>query len=541
MMFESAVEQVLAEKKKTELNIVKLGKVASVTGGRAKIKHYGDAEASNKEYTFIDGYFPEVGDTVAMLSQANTYIIIGKVMDEAPVEKYATKTYVDDTFLPLTYKNKLEDGTDDVTLTGNALVPKTDNKDDLGTAAKNFKNIYVKKLVLDGVEYTEFKQDRIEVKSGGTTYSLIATVASGIVTLTPSTNDKWALGTKTYKLKEIWAGIFRGDWKSGNNTERALSWNASNALVPDTANSIDLGSATYYFKQIFADAIVGAKSQYQSGSANNVAWGSSTDILPSSTNVVNLGSSTKQFNNIYAKKFYLNGTEIDISGITVDQLLTKYGNTNYTLKLSIVAAGASTQYEKLEPSHNNKFDLGSSSYKFRNLYLTSWSDGTRDISYDSSHNIVPDTTNAVSLGTSNKQYKNIYGQNIYVNGTAVTSDRNKKEDISPLDWRYEEFFKNLNPVTYKFKDGASGRKHTGFIAQEVEKAAEKAGLTSKDIAAVVKDPEGNYYLRYEELIAVQTEIIQKLTAKVETLEMEQRTLESRLAKLEKYIDERRQA
>ena len=87
-------------------------------------------------------------------------------------------------------------------------------------------------------------------------------------------------------------------------------------------------------------------------------------------------------------------------------------------------------------------------------------------------------------------------------------------------------------MAFKYIDGTSGRKHTGFIAQEVEEAAEKAGLSGKDLAVVVKDPEGDYYLRYEEIIAVQTEVIQQLMARVETLEAEKKLADSKLTKME---------
>jgi hypothetical protein len=198
---------------------------------------------------------------------------------------------------------------------------------------------------------------------------------------------------------------------------------------------------------------------------------------------------------------------------------------------------ASSSGASIVPSQQNTFDLGSSTYKLKGVYANVFygdldgkiKDGNTDLSFDSAHNLVPSTTNYTSLGTSSKQYKNIYGQNIYVNGTAVVSDRNKKEDIEPLNEKHIEFFKALKPVTYKFKDGNSGRNHTGFIAQDVEQAVEDAGLTDKDMAVVVKDQEDNYYLRYEEIIAVQTEVIQKLMAKVDTLETRLARLEGLLA------------
>ncbi len=403
MIFDNAIDQVKAETKKAEVVVVKLGEVTSVTsGGRAYVKHYGENTASTKLYTYIDGYFPEVGDKVALLPQGNTYIILGRISDSDPEGIYATEAWVEEKFLP---------------------------------------------------------------------------------------------------------------------------------IVPAISNSVDMGSDTKLFKNLYLTALIGAKYQYSNTSANNIAWASTTDILPNNDERVNLGSASKQFNKLYAKDIYLNGTALDPSAVPkINELTVTSSNTDYTLKLSVVAPGLATQYEKLEPSVNNRFDLGSGSYKLRDIYFQAWSNGTRDITFDSSHNIVPDTNNSVSLGTSSKQYKNIYGQNIYVDGTAVTSDRRKKEDIGPLDSRYDEFFKSLNPVSFRYKDGTSGRKHTGFIAQEVEEAAEEARLSDKDIAVVVRDQEDNYYLRYEEIIAIQTNMIQKLMARVESLEARVNKLESERSK-----------
>lgn len=542
MMFDNAIQQALAVKDKAETAIVKLGTVTAVSNGRAVVQHYGESNPSTKKYTTIDGYFPVVGDKVAMLPQGNTYIIIGKVIDTAPVEKYATIEHVDEVaegLLPIAYKNKLEDSehsTESLTFSDYVLLPTTNDKDILGSSSKYFKEAYINKLYLNGTAYTEISMDRITVKSGNTTYSLIATVSNSIVNLTPSTNDKWILGSKSYQLKEAWLGLFRGSWKSGNTTERQVAWDSSNALVPDTNNSVDLGNANYTFKQLFLNALVGAKFQYQSGSTYNIAWANASDIQPNAADVVNLGASGKQFNKVYAKEFYINGTKLDISGITTDNLVTKYGTIEYKLTLSIKNASSAERYEALEPSVSEKFDLGSNSYKFRNIYLTTWAySSSRNISWDANSNIIPDTTNAVSLGTALRQYKNVYGQNLYVNGTAVSSDRNLKKDIKVLDDRYVEFFKALKPVSYRFKDGTSGRKHTGFIAQEVEEAAEESGLTVKDLAVVVKDltpgtEEERYYLRYEEIIAVQTKVIQDLMARVDTLEARINKLENERSK-----------
>ena len=586
MIFDDAIEVALATKDKTIKSIVKLGKVTSVSGGRAYVQHYGDNAASTKQYTYIDGYFPEVNDIVAMIPQGNTWIILGKVCDDTPVEKYAkidyvdntfaTKTYVDDTFLLKSFANKLEDGTRSLMLSGANLLPGATNDINVGSSSVQFLTVYSKEFYENGVR---LRSDGIVVKSGGNTYTLLASVSSGVVTLTPSANDIWSLGTKTYHLKEAWLGLFRGTWKSGQSTERQISWNSSNAIIPDTDNSVSLGASSTAFKELFLKTLIGAVWKYNSSAANTLGWNDASNILPSSTNAVSLGSSTKQLNKFYAKEIYLNGTAISAGSQTVDALTATYGSTNYTLTLSVKNAGASTQYEELKPSVADKFDLGTSSAKLRNIYAGTFygafGDGTRSLSYNSSHvlvpdstgnlsignystklkeifanyhvgalrhyvsassyrsiewdssyNFYPDSTNAVSLGTSSKQFKNIYGQNIYVNGTAVSSDKRLKENIKELDEKHLTFFKSLRPVQYKFKDGDSGRTHTGFLAQEVEDAIHKAGMTNKDMAVVVKDPEDNYYLRYEEIIAVQTKVIQDLMARVASLEARVTKLEA---------------
>ena len=41
-MFNNAIEQVLAAKDKAITSIVKLGTVTSISGGRARVQHYGE-------------------------------------------------------------------------------------------------------------------------------------------------------------------------------------------------------------------------------------------------------------------------------------------------------------------------------------------------------------------------------------------------------------------------------------------------------------------------------------------------------------------
>lgn len=105
----------------------------------------------------------------------------------------------------------------------------------------------------------------------------------------------------------------------------------------------------------------------------------------------------------------------------------------------------------------------------------------------------------------------------------VTSDRNAKYDIQDQPEVYSRLFDQLKPVTYRYKDGTSGRIHTGFIAQDVEDAVLSLGLETTDFAAVCYDLDdaGNkvrYGIRYEEIVSLNTYEIQKLKKRVADLE-----------------------
>ncbi|MBQ2785869.1 MAG: tail fiber domain-containing protein [Oscillospiraceae bacterium] len=121
----------------------------------------------------------------------------------------------------------------------------------------------------------------------------------------------------------------------------------------------------------------------------------------------------------------------------------------------------------------------------------------------------------------------------YLNGTwyvealgstaPVTSDRNAKYGIKSQSDVYSQLFDKLQPVTYKYKNGTSGRTHTGFIAQDVESAILSLGLTTQEFAGICYhlDENGNrvkYGIRYEEIVSLNTYEIQKLKQRVAKLE-----------------------
>ena len=130
----------------------------------------------------------------------------------------------------------------------------------------------------------------------------------------------------------------------------------------------------------------------------------------------------------------------------------------------------------------------------------------------------PSVDGGGSLGFSDYRWSVVYAQT----GTISTSDREKKTDISYALERYDALFEQLRPASYRLKGGASGRTHTGLIAQDVEQALADCGLTGQDFAAFVKTPRedggADYGLRYEELTALCIRQIQRLQESVRRLE-----------------------
>ena len=116
--------------------------------------------------------------------------------------------------------------------------------------------------------------------------------------------------------------------------------------------------------------------------------------------------------------------------------------------------------------------------------------------------VIPNSDALYNLGSRNFVWDAIYCSTNELNG----SDRNIKNSIEALPEKYVRMFDLVEPKRYKLNSGTSGRFHTGFIAQEVEAAMQKCGITSQEFAgwaaAKRKDGSETYFLRYSEFIPV---------------------------------------
>ena len=116
--------------------------------------------------------------------------------------------------------------------------------------------------------------------------------------------------------------------------------------------------------------------------------------------------------------------------------------------------------------------------------------------------VIPNADDVYNLGSPNFVWSAIYCSTNELNG----SDRNIKNSIEALPEKYVRMFELVEPKRYKLNNGTSGRYHAGFIAQEVEAAMQKCGITSQEFAgwaaAKRKDGSETYFLRYSEFIPV---------------------------------------
>ena len=220
------------------------------------------------------------------------------------------------------------------------------------------------------------------------------------------------------------------------------------------------------------------------------------------------------------------GTIIDGGAIDTDTLYldSLYGNTIYLYDRS-GDIGAEIQMTGAASAESGAFDLTSGALRFSafegDVFIKSYDgyvtlDGWSGVSCHG--DFLPGADDRYNLGDGGLVWADIYA----ASGTINTSDREKKEAIVYGLYKLDGLLDKLEPCTFRFRDGTSGRSHAGFIAQDVEAALEELGLTTADFAGLVKSPREDggydYFLRYNEFIPINTWEIQKLKARVAELE-----------------------
>ena len=272
----------------------------------------------------------------------------------------------------------------------------------------------------------------------------------------------------------------------------------------------------------------------------SVSNGESSSTLRLMANGVTLSSDVIRFSGVvlFTDLDGSSGTIIDGGAIMTDTLFldSLYGNIIYL-------------YDKYEDS-GARFEItGASSYRGGALNILSGAIGIYALGGDlflssetgnvtlsgadatCQSDFYPSSNDRYDLGTPSFVWSNVYA----ASGVVSTSDREKKECIVYGLYKLDGLLDKLEPCTCKFKNGTSGRTHATFVAQDVETALGELGLTSMDFAGLIKSPrkdengketgEYDYGLRYTEFIPINTWEIQKLKTRVNEMEKRLAALE----------------
>lgn len=190
-----------------------------------------------------------------------------------------------------------------------------------------------------------------------------------------------------------------------------------------------------------------------------------------------------------------------------------YNNANFYHGIRLQASDANYSelgVNALDSTALNTYFLVKSSMAVQNRLQVGYNDG----------NIYPNYTFNVN-GTSF-----VTGTSYTNSGTTVTSDRNKKNSISSPSVDYIKLFDTLEFKQFKYNDGSSDRFHLGVIAQELEEAMNKVGISSQDFGGLVIDEQGNYFVRYDEINVLTALKVKQLQNKISELENKLNELKS---------------
>lgn len=253
-----------------------------------------------------------------------------------------------------------------------------------------------------------------------------------------------------------------------------------------------------------------------------------------------LSSNVITTNNLSAQN--ISATQITAGTLNANNITT---TGHFTFKynpdfMGEITYGTMGQYSgsTTNENGNNITTYGTAMYGKDNNFLITCTDYGARMSNDTSDTrVYVDENHAVlsslkgpkaSVSVNNAGGVVVSGTTFTWNSAAVsTSDIRRKHDISYDMEKYIPFILALKTARFKYNDGTSNRFHSGFVAQDVKKAMDEAGLSTQEFAGYVSVNEiddngevsGTYLgLRYEEFISLNTYMIQKLYARIEELE-----------------------
>ena len=308
------------------------------------------------------------------------------------------------------------------------VLPNVDNTHDLGSSTLEWKDLYI-----DGTAHIDTIANGVIIPSISSSINI-----SG--SLLPNKDDHWDLGASGQEWKDLHidgtanidtlsnttATITTANITTANITtvgnavsipSISSSINISGALLPHADNKHNLGTADNSWKDLHVQGTATIGTLSISSLANSVSItgiSSSTQVLqlsgsfiPATDDTYNLGSSTQQWKDLY------------VDGVAyIDKISGSSGDPDSALTSSV----------HIVPGLDDTYNLGSSDLQWKDLHL----DGTANIDTAAidtgtisgvgtittasisnlSSSLIPDADNTYDLGSSAREYKDIYSDGI---------------------------------------------------------------------------------------------------------------------------------
>jgi Chaperone of endosialidase len=278
-----------------------------------------------------------------------------------------------------------------------------------------------------------------------------------------------------------------------NNTEKMrLSEDGNLGIGSSTFNStnperllVDGGtSSNDYLNLIYARGSTNSYVQFNIQNTSN-GGGASTDIVATANNgtenanYVDLGINSSNYNN---------GTSSLLNGANNAYLYSKgedfvIGNASTSKSIIFFTGG--------DAPANEKFRLNSSGFVM-----------TAKVASD----LLPSASNTYDLGSGSYRWKNIYSNNVL-----NVSDARLKTNIKDLNYGLAQILK-LHSVQYNWKESSEKGTKIGFLAQELRNVIPEA--------VVGDETKENLTVNYIELIPVLVKAIQQQQKQIEDLKQQ---------------------
>ena len=326
-----------------------------------------------------------------------------------------------------------------------------------------------------------------KITSGGDNYSMIIGDKFGVTTEGVVNCKNLILSTKDCTTDIVESGLsIRGIAKDDNNKSYVVSALITGGLIG--VNMLESNTDTIGVP----DSIESSTADF--ASAINNALDAIKLLIPTVGMSPFSGFYTPKFKadiegNVYAEKFYVNNNNsTDLQTQINGKASTSHTHSNY-------ASTSHTHSNYALTNHNHDT-------VYAKLSGATFS-GTVQSTYFRAGDKYIEATSGATIGNSGYA---AFGQTVTCKVLVQKSDRRLKNTIAELDHSFDEFFRKLKPVTFKFNDKKEFS--FGFIAQDVQKALAESGHDIEQFDIVQKSKDVYYSINHAQITALNTHMIQ---------------------------------